>query len=123
MKNIYGKAICSGFVFWAAMFTLVSMFIALGFYNQYDAIKFLVSISSGIIAVLFVSYLKIEKMKQALIFSLTWLVVGLLLDYFFSMKFNSQIFNSMYLWLGYGLMFVSPIVYVSLIKKKSIWKR
>jgi hypothetical protein len=123
MKNIYGKAIVSGFVFWAAMFTLVSMFIAFNLYNQYDAIKFLVSIFSGIIAILFADYLKIEKMKQALIFSLMWLVVGLLLDYFFSMKFNSQIFNSIYLWFGYGLMFVSPIIYVSLLKKKSIWKR
>jgi hypothetical protein len=121
MKNIYSKAIISGFVFWAAMFALVSMFLNL--YNQYYVVRIMISISSGIIAILLVDYLKIEKMKQALIFSLIWLIVGLILDYSVTMKFNNQIFNSMYLWLGYGLMFVSPLIYVSLIKKKSIWKK
>ena len=123
MKNIYPKAVASGFVFWAAMFTLVSIFIALGSYNQYDVVKFAISISSGIVAILFIHYLKVEKIKQALIFSLIWLIVGLLLDYFVTMRFNPQIFNSTYMWFGYGLMFVSPLIYVSLIKKKSIWKK
>jgi len=105
------------------MFTLVSMFVAFGYYNQYDVVKFLVAIFSGVLAILFAHYLKVEKIKEALVFSLTWLIVGLLLDYFFSMKFNPQIFNSMYLWFGYGLMFISPMVHASLLKKKSIWKK
>lgn len=119
--RIFLKALVSGFILWATMFTFVS--IVLDFYNKYELMKIIISISSGIVAVLFAYYLKIEKIKQAIVYSTVWLTVGLLLDYSVTMRFNNQIFSSMYLWLGYGLMFISPYLHASLIKKKSIWKK
>jgi phosphatidylserine synthase len=119
--RVFFKNIVSGIVFWAIMFVLVSVFLEA--YNQFDWAKILISISSGIIAILLVHCLKIEKTRQAFILSLTWLFIGLILDYFITMKFNEQIFNSIYLWFSYGLMFISPLVYVKLIKKKSLWKK
>lgn len=120
MKTFF-KALISGFLLWATMFTLISMILSL--YNQYELVKILVSIISGVIAILFIYYLKAQKIKEALVYSFTWLILGLILDYFVTMKFNEYIFYSPYLWLGYGLMFVSPLIYASLIKKKSIWKK
>ncbi len=119
--KIFIKAFVSGLVLWATMFTLVS--IILEFYNKYELVKIIIAISSGIIAVLFAYYFKIIKIKQAIIYSFVWLIITLFLDYSVTMKFNNQIFSSVYLWLGYGLMFVSPYLHASLIKRKSIWKK
>jgi uncharacterized membrane protein YjjP (DUF1212 family) len=115
------KALGSGVLFWAIMFSLVSA--CLDWYNQYELAKVSIAISSGVVAILLVYFLRVEKIKPAIVFSLTWLAVGLVLDYFVTTRFNSQIFASVYLWLGYGLMFISPLLYVKLKDKKSVWKK
>ncbi len=115
------KALGSGVLFWAIMFALVSAF--LDWYNQYEMVKVSIAVFSGVVAISLVYFLKVEKIKQALVFSLTWLVVGIVLDYFVTMRFNDHVFVSVYLWLGYGLMFISPLLYVKLKDKKSIWKK
>jgi membrane-associated HD superfamily phosphohydrolase len=115
------KALISGFLLWAIMFDL--MFLSSGIYNQYDLIKILIPILSGVMAVLFVNYLKVKNIKQASVYSIVWLSIVLFFDYFVTVKFVDQTFNYIYFWLDYGLVFISPLIYVSLLKKKSIWKK
>ncbi len=114
------KALISGFLLWATIFDL--MFLSSGIY-QYDLIKLLIPILSGVLAVLFINYLKVKNIKQAIIYSFVWLIIILFFDYFVTVKFVDQTFNSVYFWFSYGLIFVSPLIYVSLLKKKSIWKK
>jgi len=43
-------------------------------------------------------------------YGFVWVVVGLILDYFVTMRFNTEIFQLWSLWAGYGLIFIAPFL-------------
>jgi uncharacterized membrane protein YjjP (DUF1212 family) len=112
----YLKAIGSGLLIWIVMFAFVSAF--LGFYNQYDYFKVLTIVVSGVVSLLVSYYLiKPKKIKDALAYIAIWLVIGILLDYFVTMQFNSSAFYSYFLWAGYFNMSVAPLLSLKAKKK------
>ena len=103
----YVKIIGSGLLIWVIMFAFVSAF--LGFYNQSDYFKVLVIVVSGVVSLLAAYYIiKPKNIAEALFCSAIWLVVAALLDYLITMKFNSGIFYSFFLWGGYFTMVIAP---------------
>jgi len=105
----YKKVIGSGLLIWVVMFAFVSAF--LGFYNQYDYFKVLTITVSGVVSLLVAYYLvKPKNIKEALLCSAVWLIVGVLLDSFITMQFNSSIFYSQFLWAGYFTMVIAPFL-------------
>lgn len=119
--SVFIKALVSGIIFWGVIFAVISGLLT--WYNSSDMAKIAIAIGIGVIAVLLADFLKPSNMNQALIYSFAWVIVGLILDWSITTRFNSQIFSSIYVWFGYALMFVSPIIYISLIKTKSVWKK
>lgn len=108
------KAIGFGVILWVLMFTIVSFFIAFDIY-KFAWMQITTAIISGVIAFVLAGYVKPKKIVSALNYGLVWVAVGLILDAIVTMKFNTAIFASWPLWLGYALVLVAPIIRV---KKK-----
>jgi hypothetical protein len=51
---------------------------------------------------------ELKNLGNALLIALIWVVVGLILDYFVTRQFNSQIFTSWNYWVGYALLLITP---------------
>ncbi|MFH1656208.1 MAG: hypothetical protein ABH956_00345 [Candidatus Nealsonbacteria bacterium] len=110
------KIIIFGVFIWILMFTIASAFIA------FDIFKFtwtqgITALISGIIAFILAGKIRPNKISIALNYGLIWVVVGLALDALISIKFNSEIFSSWSLWLGYGLILLAPMLRI---KKEEI---
>lgn len=109
----YLKVAGLGLVIWAIMFVFVFVFLSL--YNQYDAFKIVAIVFAGILSLLIAYYyVKSKKVTDALIVGSTWVIVGLLLDYFITRtQFNSQILTSPFVWAGYFMIFIAPLLYLT----------
>ena len=106
-----GKAICFGIIIWVLMFVIVSVFIAYNFY-KITLVQLILAVIAGLISFLLAKKIKPNKTILALIYGLIWVVTGVILDAFITMRFNSEIFSSWSLWLGYGLVFLAPLLTV-----------
>jgi len=100
----YKKAFGLGVLLWLVMFAIVSAILDL---YQYNLIKIITILISGVLSFLAVRYLKAKNIKAGAIYGLIFLAVGLTLDFLVTKKFNQNIFNSLPLWYGYGLMLIS----------------
>ncbi len=112
----YLKVIGLGILIWAIMFVFISAFLNL--YNEFTNFKVLTIVVSGVVSLLAAHYwVKPGKVGEALSASVLWVVVGLLLDYFVTRQFNSMIFSSTYIWGGYFMIFISPLLYLTIKEK------
>lgn len=108
------KATTLGIFLWILMFVIVSVFIAFDVY-KFGFIKFVTAVIAGAISYKLAKKVKPNKLSLALSYGLTWVIIGVVLDTIVTTRFNSEIFSSWYLWLGYGLVFLAPLLYL---KKK-----
>ncbi len=105
------KAIGFGALIWVLMFVIVSIFIGFKIYD-YLWIEILIAVIGGIISFILAGYVKPKSYGIALAYGASWVVIGILLDIIVTMRFNSAIFLSWTLWLGYGLGLIAPLLRV-----------
>lgn len=105
------KAIGLGALLWVLMFVIISIFIG---FKIYDIrwVKILGSIIAGVISFILAGYAKPQSAVKALGYGLSWVVIGVILDFIVTMRFNSAIFTSRILWLGYALVLLAPLLRV-----------
>jgi hypothetical protein len=106
MKNIL-MALGLGTVIWAVMFAVVSAF--LPWYEQVWMKVVLVVIVGGL-AYAAAVYANITDTNRGLLYGALFVLVALLLDALVTARFNPNIFNEIYLWLGYALTLFAPIL-------------
>lgn len=101
------KALAFGVALWILMFAVVSVFLAFNLYG-FSLAKLMVVLIAGAIVYVLAGYVKPASAGQALGYGLVWVIVGLILDYLITYRFNSQIFLMRTLWLGYLLVLIVP---------------
>lgn len=105
------KALGYGVALWVVMFVIVSALISFKAY-QGAVMLVVVAIISGIISYVLAGYAKPAKANDALLYGVSWVVVGVVLDLLVTSRFNAAIFSSWSLWLGYALVLLAPMVRV-----------
>jgi len=105
------KAVGFGLVIWILMFVIVSVLMALKFYDQrWQHIA--VAVVSGIISFVLAAKVAPASVAKALSYGLVWVVVGLILDFLVTKRYNPGIFSARSLWLGYALVLLAPLLRV-----------
>lgn len=101
------KAAGFGILLWLIMFAFVSAF--LSFYT-FTWMRILCAFVAGVISFVLAHYARPTSAGQALGYGLSWVIVGVILDLLITMRFNATFFTDMYLWLGYLLAFLAPLL-------------
>jgi len=105
------KAVGFGMLLWIFMFVVVSIFIAFKIYG-FVWTEAATAIIAGIISFILAGYAKPKTYGAAAGYAASWLIVGLILDFLVTTRFNPNFFISWSLWLGYGLAFIAPFLQV-----------
>jgi len=103
------KAVIFGVFLWILMFVIVSVFVAFDVY-KFGFIKVVSAVIAGIISYKLARKVKPDKISIALGYGLTWVIIGVLLDTIVTTRFNSELFSSWSLWLGYALVILAPLL-------------
>ncbi len=103
------KAIGFGVALWILMFVIVSVLLAFKLYIS-DEPSIIVAILAGIVAYFLAGYAKPSNRLQGFKFGLTWVAVGLILDWLITTKFAPEIFQDWTLWFGYALVLAAPVL-------------
>ena len=92
------------------MFAIVS--VISDWYQGNTWVKVVVILLAGVIAFFLAGYVKPSSAGLALGYGLVWVVVGLLLDYLITKRFNSEIFSLWSVWTSYALILLAPLLKV-----------
>ncbi len=103
------KTIGFGALIWVIMFAVVSALIGFKVFDLSWA-KIVTVLAAGISSYIFAGYARPENSSRALMFGISWVLTGFILDWFISLKFNSLLFYSRTLWAGYVLIFLAPLL-------------
>lgn len=103
------KAIGYGVLLWVLMFVIVSVFIA---YDLHDIfwMQIIEALIAGLISLMLAGRLQLSKAGEAFAYGLLWVVVGLVLDLFITMKFAPDFFTTWTVWLAYILVLLAPLL-------------
>jgi len=104
------KAVGFGVLIWLIMFAVVS--VISDWYQGNTWVKVVVILLAGVIAFFLAGYVKPDSVGLALGYGLVWVVVGLLLDYLITKRFNSEIFSLWSVWTSYALILLAPLLKV-----------
>lgn len=115
MKFSMLKSLGYGIGLWVLMFVVISVFVAFKIYES-QLLQIVGALIAGVISLIFAGILKPNKSLTALSYGLSWVIVGVILDYLVTKKFNAQIFSTWTLWLGYAFVLLAPLLKV----KKSL---
>jgi len=102
------KAISFGVLIWIIMFVIVSAFVGFKIYGLI-AIQVVAAIITGALSMILAKKLKIDNVGLALAYGVSWLVVGVILDFIVTTKFNPTVFSSWPYWLSYALVLLAPL--------------
>lgn len=102
------KTLGFGVALWVLMFVVVSALMAFGVYQQQWGKALTVAIVAVVVYTL-AGYAKPRKAMEALTLGASWVVIGILLDFFVTAKFNAAIFEYRTLWVGYVITFLLPL--------------
>lgn len=103
------KLIGFGLLWWVIIFVVVSALMAFKFYSGI-LVEIGIAVLVGIIIFILAGYAKPLGLGQALTYGLVWAIIGLILDYFITLRYNDAIFKQWTLWLGYALVLLAPIL-------------
>jgi hypothetical protein len=106
------KAIGYGVLLWILIFVIVCIFIG---FKIYDSVwmELLVAVIGGFISFVLAGYAKPASAGQALGYGISWVVIGVILDFIVTMRFNPAIFSSWTLWVGYALGCLAPLLQIT----------
>lgn len=104
----FKKLIWYGILIWLIMFAVVSAF--LNAYNQKTWVKVAIVIFGGIVALILAGKAEPSSATIALGYGLGWVIIGVILDTLVTMKYNPEIFQSKWLWAGYIVILLAPLL-------------
>ena len=105
------KAVLYGLALWVLMFVIISVFVGFKIYENVIT-QVIGALIGGGISYFFVRKIGASSMLKALMYGASFVVVGLILDFAVTKRFNDQIFTTWTLWLGYGLVLLTPLAAV-----------
>jgi len=105
------KGIGFGIIVWAAMFIVVCILIA---YKMPQNMLFnvITTVISLVVVFFCAKNIAPKSMGSALKYGLVFAVVGIILDYFISLRFAPNIFSSVSYWVSYLLVVLVPLLTV-----------
>lgn len=102
----YLKVVFLGALIWAVMFALISAF--LPSYTASAWVRGGTVIAAGVLSLIAAGFSGLRGWGGAFCTALTFVAVGLILDYLITRQYNPNIFYSKTLWAGYVLVFIAP---------------
>lgn len=110
------KGMGFGVLLWIIMFVVVSIFIAFDAYEGQWISELLITIIGGVVAYVLAGFLKLKTTQDAFQTGLIFVVTSLILDAVITLRFNGQIFLTIWLWISYLLVLLAPAVRVRMAK-------
>ncbi|MFC1700934.1 hypothetical protein ACFLZ0_02255 [Patescibacteria group bacterium] len=104
----FKKLVWYGLLIWMIMFTVVSAF--LHSYNEKTWVKLFVLLFAGILALILAGKSEPNSITIALGYGLGWVIIGLMMDALVTLKYNPNIFQSKWMWAGYVLILLAPLL-------------
>ena len=112
MNLNWKKGIGFGVLIWAVMFIVISILV--GYKMPQDRLfTFIVAFVSMIAVYFCTKSISPKSYIEAIIYGLIFVIVGLILDYFISIRFAPYIFSSISYWLSYLLIVVVSMLPVA----------
>lgn len=108
----YGKLLGFGVLIYGVAFIVASVFV--GFEVESPALMNTVTTIAMLLAVfLLAKNLKLSSRREMLKYSLSWMVIVLLLDLFLTARFTgADFFSQWHIWLAYALILLVPLLAV-----------
>lgn len=108
----YSKLLGYGGIIWGVAFIVVSVFIAFGITSDI-VVQTPTTLAVVIVTLFLARSLNISDRKEMLKYGISWAVVGLILDALVTVRFTGfEFFYRWYIWLGYLLIVVVPLLAV-----------
>lgn len=104
------KAVGFGFLFWVIMFAIVSALVALKFYGNIWG-KVVTVVIGFVVAYVLANYAKPRSIGTAFGFGISWVIIGLILDFLITTRFEPNLFRFRSLWVGYLVVLLAPWVW------------
>lgn len=104
----FKKLIWYGILIWLIMFAVVSAF--MNAYNEKTWVKVAIVIFGGIVALILAGRAEPSSATIALGYGIGWVIIGVILDTLVTMKYNQAIFQSKWLWAGYIVILLAPLL-------------
>lgn len=113
------KRIGLGAAIWAIIYVLMTILMFGAKMESGIGLSIITWVVTIILAWWLSGYAQIKKMGDAVLVGVIWIITGIILDYLGLVlpKFNTTIFSDWSLWVGYVLMFLTPIIKISMAKK------
>ncbi|TAN33783.1 hypothetical protein EPN28_01370 [Patescibacteria group bacterium] len=108
---MWKKILGYGVLLYVLMFVIVSVFIGFKIYGNSWA-PIVTAVIGGVISYILAGRVKPASAGAALGYGIGWVVVGVILDFIITMRFNPVIFSAWQLWLGYALVLLAPLLAV-----------
>ena len=100
-----------GVIIWVVAFIVASIFVGFQITGMWKQI--ITTLAVVIAAFMLAKKLNISSVKEMLKYSFIWVVVGVILDYFITVKFTGKEFlMSKEMWIGYVLILLVPLLAV-----------
>jgi hypothetical protein len=109
----YGKLIGFGVLLYAVVFLIMSGFTAYGSGDTFLT-KIIALVALAIVAYLAGKNLRAGSMGEIIKYSLGWLIIVAILDYFFTLPFaTTAVYSQWNLWVGYAIILLLPLITLS----------
>lgn len=104
----FKKLVWYGILIWLIMFAVVSAF--MDAYNEKTWVKVTVVLLAGIIALILAGKAEPSSATIALGYGIGWVIIGVILDTLVTMKYNPDILQNKWLWAGYVVILLAPLL-------------
>lgn len=104
------KVVGFGILNWVIAFIVASIFVAYKADSSLAA-EIIIPVAVGITAFYLSTKLPARTMVESLCYSVGWVIIAAILDMVATVPFTGwEIFTEWHIWLGYGLIFIAPII-------------
>jgi uncharacterized membrane protein required for colicin V production len=98
-------------IIWVVAFIVASIFVGFQITGMWKQI--ITTLAVVIAAFVLAKRLNVSKVSEMLKYSFSWVVVGLILDYFITTRFTGKEFlMTPEIWIGYALILIVPLLAV-----------
>ena len=106
------KGILFGLLLWVIMFVIASIFVAFKLPTESVFFNIFWIVLSAIVVFICAHYLMPRNISQAILYGLIFAVIGIVLDLIISARFVSGLFASVYYWISYLVVILTPMLRV-----------
>lgn len=108
----YLKAFGLGALLWLIMFAGISAIMP--WYTGYMLVRVIVLLIAAGLAYWFASIAQATTYTYGLIAGVMWVLTSIVMDAVITLQFNATVFSSGWLWAGYAVTLVMPLVYAAI---------